>query len=184
MSIRSFRRKNWWVAVILLAACRRGPTSTGAGLGADGSAGSGSKLAATSEPAVLARIERTACAGTCPVYQIEVWDDGAVRYDGRAHVEVLGQAEARLSAAELARVRAAFEEGRFTAMQPPPLVVIDLPTTILGYRNGERMHVIQYLGAPPEMQRLEHELETTVGASRWIGTHADRGVERKGVGTD
>lgn len=35
-------------------------------------------------------LERTACFGTCPVYQVIIFADGTINYEGRNHVNQIG----------------------------------------------------------------------------------------------
>jgi len=184
----SVRPGSWVLALLLLGSCGRKATpphvdsNDQRALGTEGRGPPPDAAAAmTAQPAPLARMERTGCPRQCPAYEIEIWDNGTVHYEGRAHVKVTGRAEAQLPAAKLDRLRAAFEEERFTTLHPLPLAVIDLPTTILSYRTGDRMHVIRYLHATPALKRLEGEMEAIVDASRWVGSDAGQPTTSRGV---
>lgn len=48
-----------------------------------------------------AAMSRTACFGTCPVYTIELFSDGLLKYTGRANVPFTGIYEKRIPAAEV-----------------------------------------------------------------------------------
>src|SRR5688500_12682002 len=79
-------------------------------------AGCGTWQGPASNAPVLARLSREACLGPCAVYTITVYEDGVVEYDGRANVEEEGRRTARLDAAGLARLRAAFQKARFSSL--------------------------------------------------------------------
>ena len=40
---------------------------------------------------VAITLERTACFGTCPVYQVSIFEDGTVMYNGENFVDVTGE---------------------------------------------------------------------------------------------
>ena len=68
--------------VLLGAACRSG-------------AGAGSS-SASAPPGLAVTLAREACFGSCPVYSVELFDDGSVRFDGRAHVADTGSFSSRV----------------------------------------------------------------------------------------
>ncbi len=123
--------------------------------------------------APLAHIDHSGCLGSCPVYAIDVWDDGRVDYDGGANVKVLGHATSQISEPELVRLRSAFEEAHFMSVDDKRYAMMDTPTTILAYRSSAGVHSVQML-AQPGIARLEAELEKIVGAIRWVGTDDER----------
>jgi hypothetical protein len=124
----------------------------------------------------LAHIEHWGCLGSCPVYQIDVWDDGRVEYEGRHHVKVRGHATAQLSDVQMAKLRVAFEKGRFDSLDEKRVEMMDTPTTIIAYRTPAGVHSVQDLGQP-EMRELGAAFAKIVDETRWIGTDEERPLE-------
>ncbi len=59
------------------------------------------KKATTKHPSVTyVKMDRTACFGRCPVYSVEVYDNGLVRYNGKQFTEYSGIYEKNLGAAQ------------------------------------------------------------------------------------
>ncbi len=58
--------------------------------------GAGGESSPSAPPALAVSLARAACFGSCPVYTVELFDDGGVRFEGRAHVADTGSFSARV----------------------------------------------------------------------------------------
>ena len=125
---------------------------------------------------LLATIERQECYGWCPIYKVSVYRDGAVEYHGESFVKVKGDARTELTDAQLGELERAFEAAHYMSLADTYTHedATDAPTVITSYRIK---HIAHYHGddhAPPELGKLEREIDRIVGIERWIGTAAER----------
>lgn len=117
----------------------------------------------------LITMEKTICFGSCPVYQIVIFEDGAMHLSGRQNMELIGEFRAQLSKKELDELANAFENAQFFEFESQYTAsVTDLPTTYISYtRGGETKKIMDYYGAPAELRRLEKLVETLLETKNW-----------------
>lgn len=127
-------------------------------------------------PDATLTLERTACYGTCPVYQVTLYGDGRVAYRGTGFVRVHGPASGR---ADPARVRALFEglerDGFFGYRARYATPVTDNPTHVVTAKlDGRTKRVEEYAScdfakhAPAALCRLEEAIDDVAGTAKWI----------------
>jgi hypothetical protein len=125
---------------------------------------------------LLARYATTACKGLCPVYSIDVYRDGFVKYEGTAFVERRGIATTKLPAAKVDMIRYAFESAAFRSLpahccdcRPKT----DAPSTILAIEDArphvEIVHYALCAETPSAVRALEARLKGLLRVERWIG---------------
>jgi hypothetical protein len=63
-------------------------------------------LLAQSNPTnnAVIRLERTACYGTCPAYKVTIYGTGAIIYEGKSYVRVVGTRGAQIAPHTAARL--------------------------------------------------------------------------------
>jgi hypothetical protein len=61
------------------------------------------------------RLERTACFGDCPVYQLEIGHDGKGKFTGIEHVKAMGAHEVQLKQDDLALLSAVLNRSGFSS---------------------------------------------------------------------
>lgn len=118
------------------------------------------------------RLERTACYGTCPVYEVTIDQEGRVEYQGALFVAVQGRRTRQIQPEKVRRLVARFYEVGFFSMKNryAKLDVTDLPTTITQIIvDGRRKRVENYSGGPEALRRLESMIDETAGVAEWIG---------------
>jgi Domain of unknown function (DUF6438) len=135
--------------------------------------------AARHEP--LVTLERTPCFGFCPVYKVTIFRDGIVEYEGKRFVKVQGRATGRLSASQLAELRALFARNGYLqlASSYQKQQATDLPSAFTSYSpaSGRTKSVKHYLGdfsAPEALTRVEEGIDRSVHIEQWIGTPEER----------
>lgn len=102
---------------------------------------------------VVANIKKTSCYGVCPVFEIKVFSNGLVLYDGKKHTPRLGLHEAYLLKSEIDELIAQADTIHFFQLASAyPLEgksLIDLPSTII-YLKKESLEkeIINNYGAP------------------------------------
>ena len=125
---------------------------------------------------LVARLQRGPCFGRCPVYEVRLYADGVVEWNGVRAVGIQGQATATVSPARVAEVRAALAEANFAGLaatyQEPGLADVawvevgDAGKTVRRFTTAEK--------APPGLLRLEAALDRLLGTEAWITGAVDR----------
>jgi hypothetical protein len=153
------RRIGFLLLLLVSTACRR----------AEPQAAPAPRALDAGRPSPIAiSLAATGCLGTCPVYVVRIHEDGAVDYEGRAHVKVLGPMSDRISDAVVRRLLDTFEAAGFASFHEHAQL-LDLPTTILTVRLRGQVNRAQFLGAPAPIERAIDELKRAVDLERWIG---------------
>jgi hypothetical protein len=117
---------------------------------------------------IIMSIERTPCFGACPVFTATLYQNGLLLYNGKRFSTVIGCHYAVVSANEIKKVKAWFEnEGIFMMKDKYPeedLVPTDLPSCILYYSNGKKEKRIIDRGwrTPEVLTNLETKIDTWV----------------------
>jgi hypothetical protein len=133
------------------------------------------KDAVTETPRLLVAMERGPCFGACPVYRVEVFTDGRVRFEGKRFVKATEVVEAKLSAAQvkaiadrLAAIDFKWADYTHADMTDMPFIELTHETRSLKHYQGDR-------SAPEGLTKLEDELDVLIGTSKWIkGEAVDR----------
>nr|HEX4317125.1 DUF6438 domain-containing protein [Kofleriaceae bacterium] len=126
--------------------------------------------------ALLASLERTACFGSCPIYKISVFRDGAIEWEGTQYVKILGKAVGRATPAQLQQLRAAFAKAGYSMMRASyeQAMVTDQPTMVVAFADGPSVKTVKHYGgdsnAPPSLYELETSIDTILNTEQWIGS--------------
>lgn len=116
----------------------------------------------------IVSMNRTACFGRCPIYKIELYENGTLFYEGVRFVQDSGKFYGKLSKNELATFQERLEKADIFSMKdkypsdyPSP---VDLPSCVLTYyKNGSSKKIVDYgQGAPAVLVQLEQELDSLV----------------------
>jgi len=99
-------------------------------------------------------LARTACFGTCPVYEVEVFADGRVRYTGEEHVKTSGTHEARISPDAVRQLAVAMRAARFDTLRSSyqdvddgcDRLFTDAPSLTIGMKRDGRTKGVNYYG--------------------------------------
>jgi hypothetical protein len=131
-------------------------------------------------------LARNACFGTCPVYEVRIFGDGRVVYDGKRFVRVEGEQQSAIDKAEvlrlLERIYASYffdmndmYEGRPYVSEADGVVgvdslrVSDVPAHRMSVRLGTyEKTVIHLIGGPPGLTELFDLIDEIAGTKRWI----------------
>jgi hypothetical protein len=135
---------------------------------------------AADESPLVVKWEREACYGWCPVYSVEVREDGRVSYAGRRNVRVVGKATKRLSARKMEELRRALADARLDAAAPHCCDCrdrTDADTVTITIRAGDAERRIRdYHGCaatPAPIRDLENRLDAIVATEPWVGTREE-----------
>ncbi|HEY0881896.1 MAG TPA: DUF6438 domain-containing protein [Archangium sp.] len=136
------------------------------------------KDAVTETPRLLVAMERGPCFGACPVYRVEVFTDGRVRFEGRRHVKMKETVETRLSGEQLAAISERIKNLGFKWGDYNDPSVTDLPSVRLTIGDQTLSHAIGDRRAPYKLTKLEDDLDTLIGTAKWINGAAAEAVDR------
>jgi len=120
-------------------------------------------------------LERTACYGVCPVYEIEIKGDGSVTYCGKAFVKERGLRTKVISVESVRQLADRFGAADFFQLSGEYVAdITDMPTTVISVAfDGRSKAVLDYAGAmagiPEAVSELEDAIDTVTGADAWIG---------------
>lgn len=123
-------------------------------------------------------LERTPCFGTCPVYTVEIYADGTVKYNGEKFVQVLGEQTSQIDPQTVTAMVAAFDSlGYFDWNDFNSMTISDLPSTITSVtRDGVTHRIDRYGGdhnAPLELIYLEQWIDVMANTAQWTGVTPD-----------
>lgn len=123
----------------------------------------------------LVSLETGACFGFCPVFRLEVLNNGLVRYEGKKFVEKMGKDSFRLTEPELKQLKAKVKE--VNLWQYPDMIktdVMDAPFAILtAYQEGTAKSVRGSIDRPTPLLELEGLLKDLAEV---YGIQVKRGV--------
>ena len=130
---------------------------------------------------LVVTLERTVCFGGCPAYQLTIYGDGRVVYEGKAFVNVKGKQTSQIGSGQVAELVSAFEKAGYLSLKDNYTVpASDLPTTITSIAlNGRSKRVSHYgIGGSPdvdsdptELYELENKIDEIANSKQWVGQH-------------
>lgn len=123
-------------------------------------------------PSVMAKLQRKACFGKCPVFELRIYEDGLVIYNGKNHVPRVGWHEAQLDSSAVQYLQKRANDIGFFEMKPtyPPYgqVISDVPTTITYIKKAEQEKtIINHHSSPVRLQRFERYIDTLMDTLSW-----------------
>jgi Domain of unknown function (DUF6438) len=124
------------------------------------------------ENELMVSLQRTPCFGRCPVFKIELYEDGKVVYEGRAFSTRLGTHKA-VASTEL--MKAILQKANdikyltFNGKYPKgESMITDIPTTISYVKLGSESKMIyNNYDAPTELLEFERWLESQFESLKW-----------------
>lgn len=121
---------------------------------------------------IAAKIRRTGCYGTCPIYVGAIFSDGKAFYYGERFVEKLGYFTGQVSMAQLNGMIKLSYQNSFYEMAPvyptDGRYIVDLPTKFIHFNSSINKKTITDKGnAPEELSVLEEALQTLLNSIEW-----------------
>ena len=135
---------------------------------------------APADPSLVASLDRGPCHGTCPVYRVELYGDGRVRFEGKQHVGAMGSRDGNTTTSAVQNFMRAVAATDFATADPSYVMgsagcgsyATDLPMMTLSVKVGVRMKAVQYdigcRSAPKFLRTLEAQLDTAARTAPWI----------------
>lgn len=121
------------------------------------------------ESKLLFSLQRTICLGTCPVYNLEIYENGSMKLVGEKYFDYIGSYTSKISPEEIDRLKALFLKEDFFAFKDRYVTnVTDLPTTYIYFADQEQeKKIMDYAGTPKAIRRLEDALDEVIKNAAW-----------------
>jgi acetamidase/formamidase len=127
-------------------------------------------------------LDRGACFGTCPIYQLTIKSDGSVTFDGKRFTKTTGSATGKISQADFRALVSDFEKINYFSLPDAytpgtkecPRMITDMPSANTSIRlNGRAKSVAHYYGCGTEgalakLTALETRIDEVAGTQKWI----------------
>ena len=96
-------------------------------------------------PKLKLTLNRSACFGSCPNYNVTVFGDGTVVYEGENFVPTEGTIEKQISKDQLQQIVAALEEANFYGFveNPHRIVIMDSSNLSISLETDGKIHPIR-----------------------------------------
>lgn len=127
-------------------------------------------------------LERTACFGSCPMYNLTITSDGKVTFEGHRFTKVTGEARGKISkrafrglVTEFKRIGYFSLPDNYSPGTPQcPHLMTDMPSANTSLRlKGKTKAVAHYYGCGtsgklPQLTALETKIDKVAGTQKWI----------------
>jgi hypothetical protein len=128
-------------------------------------------VAEKNENALVLSMERTACYGRCPVFDVKIFESGLLIYNGKQFVKDTGCFRVQLTQKEVLAVQTQFDKSIFSFNDNYPeknVFVTDLPTCILYYKSakGEKRITDRRSQTPIELTKLEETIDMLIASKK------------------
>ena len=87
----------------------------------------------SSEPMI--QLTKKRCLGKCPVYDVFMYSDGLVSYNGIDNVKKIGRHQFKISEGKMLELQQLFTNAKFQEIENPEKKGRDLPLTQVSYKN-------------------------------------------------
>jgi hypothetical protein len=116
------------------------------------------------------KMDKGACFGSCPVYTLEIDNNGNAVYDGRRFTQKSGKHKHKLSADQMGELSELLERINFFALQDSYRSdIADLPTVAISHTNkGLSKTVSGKDSRPKPILELQKLLENIVNQEGWV----------------
>ena len=104
----------------------------------------------------LITMQRTACYGTCPQYEISIYANGLIKYNGKAFVDRLSCFQSLLNSRIIIDITLYLESINFFQLDTAYLSAItDIPSVITEVNFNNKTHkVVDRLNGPQELKKI------------------------------
>lgn len=118
---------------------------------------------------LLFELETTSCYGTCPVYHLQIYSNGAAILNGKEHLDKIGNFKSNIGKEKLNELVTSFENISFFELKDAyQSKFLDLPTKYISYhKNGESKKIMAYDNIPKDLTNLITDLKKLVDTLEW-----------------
>jgi len=124
-------------------------------------------------PIVVAGLKREPCYGKCPSYEVKLYDDGTIKYNGKANVKNIGYYIAYTSKQAIVNIQTKAEEiGYFGMKKQYPASgqpqIYDVPQVTTFIKIGDKEHrITNRHDGPAVLFKLEDYIEQQLENLDW-----------------
>jgi hypothetical protein len=113
-------------------------------------------------------LRRLGCLGSCPDYEVTIWGNGRVRYQGHAYVRVKGVRERTIPLPNVQKLVRRLQDEHFFQWDETDLVCLDFPEVhITASAGAQRKHVLEGCNKPGKILAIAHEIDRISETARW-----------------
>lgn len=118
---------------------------------------------------LFASISKSPCYGTCPVYEMKIYSDGTVEYEGKRNVERIGKYSATISEEQMQKfITVANEINYFKLEDKYDSPITDVPSTTTTLTvNGSTKSVYRRADYPNKILSFEALFEDLFELLEW-----------------
>lgn len=128
-------------------------------------------------------LQRSSCYGTCPAYEVIVFGDGTLVFNGYRDVKTIGPTKSRIDKSQLLNLLSAFRDFGYYNVEAHlnekgkdcPEYWTDNPTASTSIRvSGHYKELTHYYGCQgakiaEKATALESKIDEILGTTKWIG---------------
>src|SRR5690242_3255326 len=101
------------------------------------------------------RLTRLGCLGSCPDYQVTIWGNGRVEYEGHAYVRVEGTRDRTIPLQQVQKFVQRLQDEKFFQWDETEVVCLDFPEVHITANLGtQRKHVLEGCNKPGKILAL------------------------------
>jgi len=123
------------------------------------------------EAPVAIEYRRGACFGTCPIFNLKVYQDGRATYEGKNFVDMIGFYYTNFDKKDMDNIMSIAESIRFFEMQDEydNKGITDLPSTYFSLsKDGKVKQVKNRYQGPKELKQLYEAMDQLIAKYKWV----------------
>ncbi|MFN6379319.1 MAG: DUF6438 domain-containing protein [Flavobacteriales bacterium] len=122
------------------------------------------------QDSLLYEYKRGACFGTCPIFNLKIYQNGYAVYEGRNHVQMIGTYHSTMNAATLLKLAQVVDEIKYFSLKDEYDFegIQDIPavySTVV--RDGVKKQIKNRYQGPSELKLLYAAFDEAVSNSKW-----------------
>ena len=122
------------------------------------------------QDSLLYEYKRGACFGTCPIFNLKIYQSGYAVYEGRNHVQMIGTYHSTMNAATLLKLAQVVDEIKYFSLKDEYDFegIQDIPavhSTVV--RDGVKKSIKNRYQGPSELKLLYAAFDEAVANSKW-----------------
>lgn len=119
---------------------------------------------------LLISMMRTACYGTCPIYNAQIYTTGRVQYEGKNFVDRIGSYHTTFDKASLQKIEEKIRSINYFSLQDKyDSPITDLPSVITeAHLDGQVKKIEDRHKGPKELDELYAEIDALLAEAKWV----------------
>ena len=122
---------------------------------------------------VVVTLQRSGCFGICPVYNLTIYGNGTVIYEGTKNVDISGIQISNISENKVRQLLSEFKNIDYFSLNETEIashIVVDVPIFTSSLTVNGKTKTIQHCETtePEELTELEDTIDEIVNSSQWI----------------